>query len=185
MDFLATLLANVPRLQLLVTLSDLSYAHLTHSILLGAEAFRLGPLSSDAAQQLITRPAQGALRFDAGVTKRIADITSNYPYYLHLFCYTLYNLCARDGWVNQSDVDRVLDTLLALPNKEFQAIWKDVEAFADRQGRRPRMLVVKLGQDGHDRGIKVIQTGRDRNSSPKSSVMMLSVDCFLDHSQMI
>jgi len=89
LDFLATLLANVPRLQLLVTLSNLTYARLNHPILLGAEAFRLGPLSSDAAQQLITRPAQGALRFDAGVTKRIADITSNHPYYLHLFYYTL------------------------------------------------------------------------------------------------
>jgi Tol biopolymer transport system component len=122
-DFLASLLADVPRLQLLSTLSDLSYARLAHPILLGAVDFRLGPLSSDAAQQLITRPAQGALRFDAGVTKRIAEITSNHPYYLHLFCYTLYNLCARDGWVNQSDIDRVLDTLLALPNEEFQAIW--------------------------------------------------------------
>jgi WD40 repeat protein len=123
LDFLATLLANVPRLQLLVTLSNLTYVHLNHPILLGAEAFRLGPLGSDAAQQLITRPAQGALRFDAGVTKRIADITSNHPYYLHLFCYTLYNLCARDAWVNQSDIDRVLDTLLALPNKGFQFVW--------------------------------------------------------------
>jgi methylmalonyl-CoA mutase len=42
---------------------------------------------------------------------------------------------------------------------EFQAIWNDVEAFAKAQGRRPRMLVSKLGQDGHDRGAKVIATG--------------------------
>ena len=42
---------------------------------------------------------------------------------------------------------------------EFQAIWADVEAFATAQGRRPRMLVCKLGQDGHDRGAKVIATG--------------------------
>jgi methylmalonyl-CoA mutase len=33
-----------------------------------------------------------------------------------------------------------------------------VEAFARDEGRRPRMLVVKLGQDGHDRGAKVIAT---------------------------
>jgi TolB protein len=130
-DFLATLLADVPRLQLLLTLSDLSYAQLNHPILLGASAFRLGPLSGDAAQQLITRPAQGALRFDAGVTKRIAEITSNHPYYLHLFCYTLYNLCARDAWINQSDIDRVMDALLNLPNKEFQAIW-DRSNWAER-----------------------------------------------------
>jgi methylmalonyl-CoA mutase len=40
----------------------------------------------------------------------------------------------------------------------FAAITAEIEAFAARQGRRPRMLVVKLGQDGHDRGAKVIAT---------------------------
>ncbi len=41
----------------------------------------------------------------------------------------------------------------------FAAIRADVEAFAKEDGRRPRMLVVKMGQDGHDRGAKVIATG--------------------------
>jgi len=41
---------------------------------------------------------------------------------------------------------------------EFQTIQKKVVEFADREGRRPRMLVVKLGQDGHDRGARVIAT---------------------------
>ncbi|GEM46204.1 methylmalonyl-CoA mutase [Deinococcus cellulosilyticus NBRC 106333 = KACC 11606] len=36
---------------------------------------------------------------------------------------------------------------------------KQTEAFKERTGRRPRILVVKLGQDGHDRGAKVIATG--------------------------
>ena len=40
----------------------------------------------------------------------------------------------------------------------FEAIQADVEAFAAEEGRRPRMLVVKMGQDGHDRGAKVIAT---------------------------
>ncbi|MGL4310611.1 MAG: methylmalonyl-CoA mutase [Paracoccaceae bacterium] len=40
----------------------------------------------------------------------------------------------------------------------FAAIQKDVDAFAEAEGRRPRMLVVKMGQDGHDRGAKVIAT---------------------------
>ncbi len=40
----------------------------------------------------------------------------------------------------------------------FAAIQKDVEAFSHEEGRRPRMLVVKMGQDGHDRGAKVIAT---------------------------
>ena len=40
----------------------------------------------------------------------------------------------------------------------FEAIQADVEAFALEEGRRPRMLVVKMGQDGHDRGAKIIAT---------------------------
>ncbi len=40
----------------------------------------------------------------------------------------------------------------------FAAIQKSVEDFAEQEGRRPRMLVVKMGQDGHDRGAKVIAT---------------------------
>ncbi|MEQ9490344.1 MAG: methylmalonyl-CoA mutase [Alphaproteobacteria bacterium] len=40
----------------------------------------------------------------------------------------------------------------------FDKIRKEVAAFAETEGRRPRMLVVKLGQDGHDRGAKVIAT---------------------------
>ncbi|SNR60437.1 methylmalonyl-CoA mutase [Paracoccus sediminis] len=40
----------------------------------------------------------------------------------------------------------------------FAQIQRDVEAFAEQEGRRPRMLVVKMGQDGHDRGAKVIAT---------------------------
>ena len=34
-----------------------------------------------------------------------------------------------------------------------------VETFLEKEGRRPRMLVAKMGQDGHDRGQKVIATG--------------------------
>jgi len=41
---------------------------------------------------------------------------------------------------------------------DFAAIQAEVDAFAEAEGRRPRMLVVKMGQDGHDRGAKVIAT---------------------------
>ena len=40
----------------------------------------------------------------------------------------------------------------------FMQIKQSVEQFAENHGRRPRMLVVKMGQDGHDRGAKVIAT---------------------------
>ena len=41
---------------------------------------------------------------------------------------------------------------------DFSDIQSKVEKFAEEQGRQPRMLVCKLGQDGHDRGAKVIAT---------------------------
>jgi methylmalonyl-CoA mutase len=43
-------------------------------------------------------------------------------------------------------------------DNEFGAIRGEIEAFAKEEGRRPRMLVAKMGQDGHDRGAKVIAT---------------------------
>jgi methylmalonyl-CoA mutase len=43
-------------------------------------------------------------------------------------------------------------------DEEFARIRKEVDEFAHEEGRRPRILVAKLGQDGHDRGAKVIAT---------------------------
>lgn len=43
-------------------------------------------------------------------------------------------------------------------NQDFQKARKMADAFAALDGRRPRILVAKMGQDGHDRGAKVIAT---------------------------
>ena len=42
---------------------------------------------------------------------------------------------------------------------EYQAILDRVQEFESSEGRRPRILVAKMGQDGHDRGAKVIASG--------------------------
>ncbi len=59
-------------------------------------------------------------------------------------------------------------------DEDWQMISKDVEEFENSHGRRPRMLVCKMGQDGHDRGAKVIATafadlGFDIDLSPMFS----------------
>jgi methylmalonyl-CoA mutase len=41
----------------------------------------------------------------------------------------------------------------------FTAARKLADTFAEKEGRRPRILVAKLGQDGHDRGAKVVASG--------------------------
>ena len=43
-------------------------------------------------------------------------------------------------------------------DEDFHKIQEEVKSFAKSEGRRPRILVVKMGQDGHDRGAKVIAT---------------------------
>ena len=43
-------------------------------------------------------------------------------------------------------------------NDAFKNVQNEIEKFSKKNGRRPRMLVVKMGQDGHDRGAKLIAT---------------------------
>ena len=43
-------------------------------------------------------------------------------------------------------------------NKDFEAALVASDRFAEKAGRRPRIMVAKMGQDGHDRGAKVVAT---------------------------
>ncbi len=57
---------------------------------------------------------------------------------------------------------------------EWNDLSKEIDQFVERKGRRPRMLVCKMGQDGHDRGAKIIATafadlGFDIDLSPMFS----------------
>jgi len=59
-------------------------------------------------------------------------------------------------------------------DQNWQGISQDIDAFVKQHGRRPRMLVCKMGQDGHDRGAKVVATafadvGFDIDLSPMFS----------------
>ena len=44
-------------------------------------------------------------------------------------------------------------------NEEFKEVKREIEEFEKEEGRRPRVLIIKMGQDGHDRGAKVVATG--------------------------
>ena len=59
-------------------------------------------------------------------------------------------------------------------DEDWQGIRSEIDSFVTEHGRRPRMLVCKMGQDGHDRGAKVIATafadvGFDIDLSPMFS----------------
>ena len=42
---------------------------------------------------------------------------------------------------------------------DFARACELTEEFAKKEGRRPRIMIAKMGQDGHDRGAKVVATG--------------------------
>ncbi|MGV3612704.1 MAG: methylmalonyl-CoA mutase [Fluviicola sp.] len=46
----------------------------------------------------------------------------------------------------------------SMSDKDFEKAIEMVESFAKLEGRRPRIMIAKMGQDGHDRGAKVIAT---------------------------
>ncbi len=128
LEVLMRLLGTAPFLRLFLTMSETAFERLSHPLLHGAEILHLGSLSNEDAQQLITRPAQSIIRFDPGAVRRVADLASNHPYYLQRFCHALFERCARDGNLNQSDVDVVLEEILHQPELRFQEIWEHSDA---------------------------------------------------------
>ena len=44
-------------------------------------------------------------------------------------------------------------------NETFKKACQLADEFAEKEGRRPRIMIAKMGQDGHDRGAKVVATG--------------------------
>ncbi|MCL7453609.1 MAG: hypothetical protein M8467_11250 [Anaerolineae bacterium] len=91
----------------------------------GTMAYVLGPLNSEEATRLITWPVDGLLTYDLGVARRIIEVTSGQPYYLQLLCFEIFNRCAPAGWVNQRDVDVVVEELTKHEIPEFRQVWEE------------------------------------------------------------
>jgi TolB protein len=122
---LMPLLDDCSGLYLVFTVNQAPLKYIRHPLLDGAPTFNLGALALDASINMITLPVKDILRFDYGVTKRIAEINSHHPYYLSLFCHTLLNRQVHDGWVNQRDFDATLVEILASPVEPFTRIWDE------------------------------------------------------------
>ncbi|MBN1136836.1 MAG: PD40 domain-containing protein, partial [Anaerolineae bacterium] len=87
--------------------------------------YQLGPLASDDAIRLLQEPVGGIITYDYGVARRLVEITSGQPYYLQLLCFEIFNRCAAAGWVNQRDVDAVVEQLVKREIPDFQQIWRE------------------------------------------------------------
>ena len=91
----------------------------------------------------------------------------------HLFI-SLFNICiqvfdrhvASDRMVSGAYRNEYGDT------QEINDVVEAVEKFESRVGRLPRILVAKMGQDGHDRGAKVIATGFSGNLGQFTIVLL-------------
>ncbi len=125
------LLDECPRLHLVFTVNQEKLRRIKHPLLDGTPTYNLSPLAPDASINMITLPVKSILRFDYGVTRRIAEVNSHHPYYLCLFCHTLLNRQVHDGWVNQRDFDAALAEILASPIEPFSEIW-DQASWAER-----------------------------------------------------
>lgn len=55
-------------------------------------------------------------------------------------------------------VSGVYSSEFSSDNEAFKKAKDEIEEFAKKEGRRPRILIAKMGQDGHDRGAKVVAT---------------------------
>jgi Tol biopolymer transport system component len=121
---LMPLLDESPNLYLIFIINQDKLKQVSHPVLDGAPTFNLGALTADASINMITMPVKNVLRFDYGVTKRIAEVNSHHPYYLSLFCHTLLNRQMLDGWVNQRDFDSALAEILESPIEPFREIWE-------------------------------------------------------------
>jgi len=61
---------------------------------------------------------------------------------------------------HRADIQKVTGVYAAAYDSAegWEKLQTEIAAFADSQGRRPRVMIAKLGQDGHDRGAKVVAT---------------------------
>jgi methylmalonyl-CoA mutase len=61
---------------------------------------------------------------------------------------------------HRADIQKVTGVYAAAYDSAegWDALKSEIAAFGEQQGRRPRVMIAKLGQDGHDRGAKVVAT---------------------------
>jgi methylmalonyl-CoA mutase len=130
-------------------------------------------VSENVRQEQVERLSQvKAARDGAAVEKALADLTRAAETEANLLeaCIPAVRARATVGEISDA-MERVFSRFVATTqcisgvyaaeygdSEIFAAVRKRTDDFLAKEGRRPRILVTKMGQDGHDRGIKVIAT---------------------------
>jgi hypothetical protein len=89
------------------------------------EAFRwrLGPLDSDSAGELVAEPARGVLEYEYHAVRRIMELTSGHPYFIQLLCHVVFERCAIEGRVSARDVEAVVEEVIELAAPYWERVW--------------------------------------------------------------
>ena len=84
----------------------------------------LGPLDNDTATTLVKALVAHQAQIDPWAVRRVLQVTSNYPYYMHLFCRVLLECCSHRPLLMPSDVEEALKFMLHTPMGDFIVIWE-------------------------------------------------------------
>ncbi|MCB0173010.1 MAG: PD40 domain-containing protein [Anaerolineae bacterium] len=179
---LMSLLDECPNLHIVFALNQDKLRRIRHPLLDGAPTFTLGTIPIDASISMITEPVKDALRFDYGITKRIAEINSHHPNYLCLFCYVLLNRQVHDGWVNQQDFDNTLLEILDSPIEPFRQTW-DQSNWAER-GVLSGMAAIQ-GAHGPITNQEIIRFLQRQNPEVLPDVVLQSLQSLVDRGVLV
>lgn len=179
---LMPLLDECPQLYFVFAVNQDKLKRIRHPLLDGAPTYNLGTLPVDASISMVTMPVKDILRFDYGITKRIAEINSYHPHYLSLYCHVLLNRQVHDGWVNQQDFDDTLIEILDSPIEPFRQIW-DQSSWAER-GVLSGMAAIQ-GAHGPITNQEIIRFLQRHNSEVLPDVVMRSLQTLADRGVLI
>jgi len=118
---------SLPAMAMVLTVSATQQEALMQACprLFKALTYVLGPLTSEEATRLITRPVRGVITYDHDAAQRLIEIASGQPYYLQWFCFELVDRCARAGHVSRRNVDLLVADLTKRDIVDFRQIWDE------------------------------------------------------------
>jgi len=86
-------------------------------------AMVLGPLEEDETESLLMVPVRGTLAFEYEVVSKVHRLSGGYPFFVQLCGRLLFDRRVGSGWVGVSDVDNVVDQIVALGAPQFESAW--------------------------------------------------------------
>lgn len=96
-----------------------------------ARQYRLARLSSQGAEDLITKPVGNNLEYAPYTVEKIRELTADQPYLIHLLCRSLVDYCneRRKAYVTINDVNMVLHEVMRTCDSHFDWLWNQLTPY--------------------------------------------------------